>query len=803
MARISTNDHSSAAGDTGLHSSIVNQSGMFTTAQNIVISPMGLSEVPVPGSSFISNAVMTQEGSDLILESPDGVTMVIEGYFSSDTPPNLISSDGKVMTPALVKSFIQASTDFAEDKTAMNDATPVGEAHEVSGNATVTRTDGTTETIVKGTRIFEGDVIETDAKGAVNIHFADESSFAVTGNAKMSIDEFIFDTATNGGENHFSVLRGLFVYTSGLVGREDPDDVRIDTPVGSIGIRGTIITGDIPAAGEARPASISVVEGAIVIDSVTGTQVILSKQFETVHIDTQAKTTENVGVLAQSDMSETFNVLRTVAPTLFSTIEEAAPQDSLPVETAPVEAPQTAPADTAEPPAAEPEPAAPEAPIQLNLMNDLLAPTLEDRARTLTTETPLENIALFSNDAGTLHIGTMPMVAPAFVNPIADTHAPEAPPVVSVEPPPTVIPPPPPPPTNNPPTNIFGSGYTYAVDQQGLVSEYQGALHLNQFFRDAESNSSLTYTVTSVNGLIAGTTYSIDSGLNGLLNITAGPVAAGARVTMEFVVEASDGEFSAPPLTLLYTVYGANINGDGSGNMLVGDSNDDIISGKGGNDQITLNGNNVVAFGGNGADTFILNGDNGKAYGDNNKDKFFIYGGNNNIVSGGLDDDEFSLMLADISNSVIAYGGRGNDLFTIGTMESLSSLLNGTGHSKIYGGEGTDTLIFSNVLGGGNINLSSISDNIYSVEKIKLSGTTSLTLTLDDIVKMGADNNNKLFIVGAGPSNDLTVEAGSYSALTFMGSTVHGDETYNLYQGGGISLYVQNVGDVSGAGIAA
>src|SRR5690606_30589150 len=121
-------------------------------------------------------------------------------------------------------------------------------------------------------------IIETDAQGAVNIVFLDETSMAISESAKIAVDEYTFDPSTESGTTNLSVLRGLFVFTSGLIGRDDPDDVSIDTPVGSIGIRGTIIAGEIKPGGE---SNISVLEGAIVVKNGLG-ETTLSDQFETV-----------------------------------------------------------------------------------------------------------------------------------------------------------------------------------------------------------------------------------------------------------------------------------------------------------------------------------------------------------------------------------------------------------------------------------------------------------------------------------------------------------------------------------------
>ena len=91
--------------------------------------------------------------------------------------------------------------------------------------------------------------------GAVNLSFTDETQFAISENSHLTIDEYVYDPATESGVTDFSVLQGVFVYTSGAIGHDDPDDVTINTPRGSIDL-GTIIAGD------ADNGEITVVEGA-------------------------------------------------------------------------------------------------------------------------------------------------------------------------------------------------------------------------------------------------------------------------------------------------------------------------------------------------------------------------------------------------------------------------------------------------------------------------------------------------------------------------------------------------------------
>lgn len=270
----------------------------------------------LPDASFVKDADMSRDGMDLILQSPKG-EVIVEDYFAQIQPPTLNAPEGYALTPQLVESFVKSSPFYA-DSGSMSDESPVGAVQEITGSASVTRTDGTTENVQIGTPIFQGDIIETSESGAVNIMFIDETSFAVSEDARLAIDEYVFDPETAEGVTNFSVLKGMFVYTSGLIGREDPDDVQIATPVGSIGIRGTIIAGDVDQG------EITVIEGAIVLRDPAGNEMTLATQFETARFDSQGGQIQNLGQQSAADVAERFVSISNVSPDLFSSIDDAA-----------------------------------------------------------------------------------------------------------------------------------------------------------------------------------------------------------------------------------------------------------------------------------------------------------------------------------------------------------------------------------------------------------------------------------------------------------------------------------------------
>ncbi|MBI1301702.1 MAG: hypothetical protein GC137_08605 [Alphaproteobacteria bacterium] len=278
-----------------------------------IIKVNGEQTLDIPSEAFVRDADISRDGMDLILEA-NGETITIEGYFSADVTPTLMAPNGIGLTPDLVNSFMRSGNEFADASSSMTDTSPVGAVHEVTGDATVTRTNGTVEKITLGTPIYQGDVVETDEHGAVNIMFIDETKFAVSEDARLAIDEYVFDPSTNEGVTNFSVLKGVFVFTSGLIGRDDPDDVMIETPAGSIGIRGTIIAGNVDTG------EVTVIEGAIVMHDLFGNSLTLANQYETAQFNPAGQTIDPVGQLSAEDVGAKFSSVSTVSADLFSSI---------------------------------------------------------------------------------------------------------------------------------------------------------------------------------------------------------------------------------------------------------------------------------------------------------------------------------------------------------------------------------------------------------------------------------------------------------------------------------------------------
>lgn len=116
----------------------------------------------------------------------------------------------------------------------------VGAVTTLQGKVQICKPDGTCHTGVAGDPIGMGDTITTAADGRIMISFKDQTQITISTNSKLKVDDYVYDPTNPAGDRaSYSVLIGAFEYTSGLIAKHDDNNVRMDTPVGCLGIRGT------------------------------------------------------------------------------------------------------------------------------------------------------------------------------------------------------------------------------------------------------------------------------------------------------------------------------------------------------------------------------------------------------------------------------------------------------------------------------------------------------------------------------------------------------------------------------------
>lgn len=148
----------------------------------------------------------------------------------------------------------------------------VGKIAEMDGTASRKR-DGEVQPLGPNDEIKMGDIIST-GDGRMVILFADNSTISMSPNSTVAIDHYAYDPANGDLDGSaFDWLQGAFVYTSGLINKDKPQD--INTPVGGIGRRGTeFIARYLP---EKETVDIKLIAGSLLLSpKATGTSTLVT-----------------------------------------------------------------------------------------------------------------------------------------------------------------------------------------------------------------------------------------------------------------------------------------------------------------------------------------------------------------------------------------------------------------------------------------------------------------------------------------------------------------------------------------------
>jgi len=123
---------------------------------------------------------------------------------------------------------------------------PIGKVVIVTGSVTVEHTAavalqanlaaGSGNTKI-GDPVYTGDVVQTGADGRAGITFTDGTAFNLSNNARIVLNEFVYDPNGKSNSTVFSLSKGTFTFIAGQVAKTGA--MKIETPVATMGIRGT------------------------------------------------------------------------------------------------------------------------------------------------------------------------------------------------------------------------------------------------------------------------------------------------------------------------------------------------------------------------------------------------------------------------------------------------------------------------------------------------------------------------------------------------------------------------------------
>ena len=166
----------------------------------------------------------------------------------------VVSAASLILTACALLPASALAQSNGEPASAEAAASPIGKVVTAKGSVTIQHVNavvvqaslggGATKV---GDFVYKGDVVSTGADGAVGITFSDGTAFNLSSNARMELNEFVYNPKGKENSTFFKLSKGTFTFIAGKVAKTG--DMKIDTPVATMGIRGTAPRVEISADG--------------------------------------------------------------------------------------------------------------------------------------------------------------------------------------------------------------------------------------------------------------------------------------------------------------------------------------------------------------------------------------------------------------------------------------------------------------------------------------------------------------------------------------------------------------------------
>jgi len=146
-------------------------------------------------------------------------------------------------TPALLATILFAvpsTTGNAETRSAA-----IGVAASITPSAE-SGTGTVFQTLAPGSELRANETVRTGDAGKADLVFIDRTNLTVGPTSEVKLDKFVYDPVGNKGKVVLQTTRGAFRFVTGT---QDHSAYQINTPYGSLGVRGTAFTCEVRPKG--------------------------------------------------------------------------------------------------------------------------------------------------------------------------------------------------------------------------------------------------------------------------------------------------------------------------------------------------------------------------------------------------------------------------------------------------------------------------------------------------------------------------------------------------------------------------
>ncbi|MBT6116654.1 MAG: FecR domain-containing protein [Rhodospirillaceae bacterium] len=124
------------------------------------------------------------------------------------------------------------------------------QAAEVAGTverlrgAVAAERDGARRTLGQGAAVFVGDRLTTGGDSRLEVRFVDGTVVTLGDRSDLVVDRFLYDPPRDAGDAVLQLANGVFRAASGGISKLRGAPLKIETPTGTLGIRGTEFWGE-------------------------------------------------------------------------------------------------------------------------------------------------------------------------------------------------------------------------------------------------------------------------------------------------------------------------------------------------------------------------------------------------------------------------------------------------------------------------------------------------------------------------------------------------------------------------------
>jgi autotransporter-associated beta strand protein len=236
--------------------------------------------IVVSDAHLLFNAEFKRAGVDLVL-SGDGREVVLHDYFKGEHRAPIASPDGAHLTGNIVTA-LAGEVQLAQADGNADAHKIIGHVSKLVGTATAIR-NGVSIILNNGDNVEKGDVVASGSDSTLGITFIDGTVFGLSSNARMVLNEMVYDPNGSNNSSLLSLVAGTITFVAGETAKHG--DMKVDTPVATMGIRGTACLVEIdyavPAL-NAQPNTPVLPEGKFQVlvepDGTTGSYILYDKQ---------------------------------------------------------------------------------------------------------------------------------------------------------------------------------------------------------------------------------------------------------------------------------------------------------------------------------------------------------------------------------------------------------------------------------------------------------------------------------------------------------------------------------------------